>query len=856
MIIDPPERMPPSWRSLHALSRPNAQVGLFTLFVLLAVWGVIVFEVVVSRDEALQSARLRNETLARTLDAHTKATLEAADLLLDRGADKVLDDGMPSFEQRGHFIRDLLRSADRVARVAGVGVFSADGLLRAAITRDAGGDFVPVGSEMDLIDRDYVRAIFSVPGEELFVGEAIQSRVDGVWVLPVSRPIRDMAGGLVGGVAALIDISTFVSLFEAVRPEGASQVGLVRASDSVLLAGAPLVMSGLGKAIQAPGWPLPNDGAPMTEVVAAPKGPDLLRSWIAVGRSDLAVIVGADMDRILASWRGWRNSLVMIGLGISLAVLVMAFSLLRVWRRRMVSETALARSRQALMHSMERFERSVAGATSALWEIDLVNGGGYFAPQWELMLGWRDIQNPQKHWRDHLHPDDRDRVLAELDRHLTLREPFDTEYRLRAADGTWRWVRARGQAAWDGGGRPVVMSGMAHDITDLRLSEERLRLALEATDEGLWDWTVGTGRLFMAARWKTQLGYDPDHPFADHWRTFLRLARPEDRGRVIGWARDMLEGRSDRQVAEFRMRRADGGWAWVRASAKITERDAAGHPQRVVGTLKDITLRREEKAQLQLAKEQAELASRAKSEFLANMSHELRTPLNGISGFSESLESRIFGDLNAKQLEYVRDIRVSADHLTALIGDILDMAKIESGRDDLREEAVDVAATIVGKLHMVRQRAAEKSIVLREDLEPLPPYRLDARKFGQMVLNLLANAVKFTPEGGVVTVRAASGADGALDVAVIDTGIGIAPKDIARVVEPFHQVDSRLSRQYQGTGLGLPLVKAMAELHGGSLDLCSALGKGTVVTLRLPGSRRLPMAAREDVEAGGVGDRS
>lgn len=823
--------------------RPEVQVGLFTALVLIALWSIVGFGLLRSHEGAVRAAERESLALVRTLRGHVQGTLDMSALLLERGADLILSEGLPLPGDRARYAQRLIRTVAPVNRVSGLGLFAADGLMRVAVVRNGAGDFTTVDRTLDLADRDYVQVIFSEPGERIFVGQPIRSRINGDWVLPVSKPVRDMVGTLAGGVVALVEVDTIVSLFDAVRPGGDSDISLVRISDGALVAASPLRLEALGKPYQeldiVPHQARGGEMIGMTIRMSPVDGRDRLVTSALLPDLDLRLVVAADMDAALTDWRGWRNGLVGISYGVSLAILLLAVVLVRQWRRRIASEAALGQSRQALMHSMDRFERAVAGATSALWEFDLQRGGGYFAPQWETMLGWRDVRDPYAHWRTHLHPEDRDRVLTEFRNHLELRLPFDTEYRLRAADGGWRWMRARGQASWDEAGRPLVMSGMVHDITDLHRSEERLRLALEATDEGLWDWNVATGRLFMSARWKTLLGYDADHPFAYHWRTFLRLTRPEDRPRVLAWVRDLLEGRIDRRTAEFAMRRAGGAWVRVRAAAKITERDETGAPIRMVGTLKDVSRRHDQQRQLEAAKEQAELANRAKSEFLANMSHELRTPLNAIAGFSEALDGQIFGPLNGKQREYVRDIRASARHLTDVINDVLDMAKIESGHSDLREEPVDIAATIVNKMQMVRQRAVEKGIALADDLEPLPAYLLDGRKFGQIVLNLLSNAIKFTPPGGAVTVRAALLPGGDLEVTVSDTGIGIGPDDIDHVWEPFHQVDSRLSRQYEGTGLGLPLVKAMTEMHGGVAGLCSTPGQGTTVTVRLPARRRL-----------------
>jgi signal transduction histidine kinase len=236
-----------------------------------------------------------------------------------------------------------------------------------------------------------------------------------------------------------------------------------------------------------------------------------------------------------------------------------------------------------------------------------------------------------------------------------------------------------------------------------------------------------------------------------------------------------------------------------------------------------------------------ETANRHKSEFLANVSHELRTPLNAILGFSEALDERLFGELNARQAQYVRDIHDSGRHLLALINDLLDLSKVEAGRLDLEPAPVDVPALVEGAMQMVAARASAAGVRLTVDIEPdVGVWRGDARRLHQILLNLLSNAVKFTPAGGDVRVRAAHAAGG-LAIAVADTGVGIAPEQMQRLFAPFAQARSRGLRGEEGTGLGLALSRRLAELHGGRLQVDSAPGRGSTFTLWLPA--QAPMEA-------------
>jgi signal transduction histidine kinase len=231
---------------------------------------------------------------------------------------------------------------------------------------------------------------------------------------------------------------------------------------------------------------------------------------------------------------------------------------------------------------------------------------------------------------------------------------------------------------------------------------------------------------------------------------------------------------------------------------------------------------------------QLEVANQHKSEFLANMSHELRTPLNAVIGFSEVLLERMFGTLNEKQDEYVQDIASSGRHLLSLINDILDLSKIEAGRMDLDLTTFSLPVAIDNALTLIRERAAQHGIALALVVDPhLGEVTADERKVKQVLVNLLTNAVKFTPEGGRIEVRAAL-ADGAVEIAVSDTGIGIAAEHQEAIFEEFRQVGSDYARKREGTGLGLTLARKFVELHGGRIWVKSELGAGSVFTFTLP----------------------
>jgi PAS domain S-box-containing protein len=433
-----------------------------------------------------------------------------------------------------------------------------------------------------------------------------------------------------------------------------------------------------------------------------------------------------------------------------------------------------------------------------------------------------------------------------IERTIKAGQVWRGELIARRKDGELRYQEATVSPVVGAGGAITHFIAVKRDVTERRAAEAALTHAhamladaVECIDEGLALFDA-EDRLILHNRKFTSifpfLSEQRDLAgirFEDLVRLALAAGAIEDPKAVAdpeAWVAERLRLHGNPLFGALDLRLSDGRWIEV----KERRTDAGG----VVGVWSDITeLQRREAATIE-AKNAAEVANRAKTTFLANMSHELRTPLNAIIGFAELLTLQLNGPLgHERYLGYARDIGASGEHLLNVINDILDLTRIEAGGMALNEEPVRCLELIDGSLRFIRDQAVRAGLAVSVDCAAdLPPLRGDARKLRQVLINLLSNAVKFTPRGGRVQIEAGREAGG-LVLRVGDTGIGMAAHDIEQALTPFKQIDNSLARKYEGAGLGLPLAKNLVELHGGSLEVVSELGKGTVVSCRFPASR-------------------
>jgi two-component system, cell cycle sensor histidine kinase PleC len=513
-----------------------------------------------------------------------------------------------------------------------------------------------------------------------------------------------------------------------------------------------------------------------------------------------------------------------------------------------------------------RIDTALSRGRCGLWDWDLACDRIFWTESMFDMLGLapRDALLTFEEVDALVHPDDV--KLSELAGGFGDAAPrsIDRAFRMRHADGGWVWLRARCELVQQAGEPGTHLIGIVIDVTEhMTLAEKtaaadlRLRDAVESISEAFVVWDADNRLVLCNTKFQSLHGLSDDAvvPGTPYEAVVRAGTRPVVRTQAAAGPRLNENARTFEAKLEdgrwlhiSERRTKDGGFVSVGTditALKRHEEKLMESERRLMATIADLrnsqhTLERQTQQLAFLAekyaeqKKQAEGANQAKSEFLANMSHELRTPLNAIIGFSEIMESGMFGPLGAdKYHEYCRDIRDSGNYLLDVINDILDMSKIEAGRAKLAFEEIILDEVLDEAIRVLSARAEEKRLLLQVDVFPAINLMADRRALKQIALNLLSNAVKFTPEGGRVRVRGRMTADVAL-ITIADTGIGIPKAALKDLGKPFEQVESQLTKRHKGSGLGLAIAKSLTELHGGTMRLRSAPSVGTIVLVRLP----------------------
>ena len=525
---------------------------------------------------------------------------------------------------------------------------------------------------------------------------------------------------------------------------------------------------------------------------------------------------------------------------------------------------------RAQVDAERRFRLAVEAARCGVWEWRLDDDTLFMSDVMGAMLGWGGggvAKGSEVIAR--IAPEHQTRVRRALT-DAQAQGGFDVSFHVPQSAKGDAWLDARGQGFGVGQNGYASIIGVALDVTDERgaelraqRAEQRLQYAIESVSEGFVLWNRA-GRLVMCNQnYRTFFALEPRmvKPGAQHHlvqkvaELSIKTHEPAALDRPGLRQVEMADGRW-LQISERRT--ADGGLVMTAAditALKKQENDLRSNEEALQQAVQKLEDNASELAEL-AAKHRAETiraegANQAKSEFLANMSHELRTPLNAINGFSEMMAEEMFGPLGDKRYKgYAADILSSGQHLLALINDILDMSKIEAGKMSLHLEPMVIAEVVDDAVRLIRTRAETAGLTLLVTVSDDLVVEADYRAIKQVLLNLLSNALKFTPNGGRITIavdRLSQSEDmDKLEIAVTDTGIGIAESDLARLAQPFEQIESQHSKTQQGTGLGLALTKSLVELHGGVLDIKSKAGVGTTVRFTLPLKPRAAARTGED----------
>jgi len=575
---------------------------------------------------------------------------------------------------------------------------------------------------------------------------------------------------------------------------------------------------------------------------------------------------------VLGEWRADTTLAITLFSATGFVVLMLGFAFL--WQSRLMRETA---SIEDTVRS--RIDTALNSGRCGLWDWDLASGRVFWSqsmfdilglPPHNKLLGFGEISG-------FVHPDDVQ--LYELATQLAdaSSSSIDSVFRMRHASGNWVWLRARCELVRQAGEPHAHLIGIAVDITEQkRLAEEsataemRLSDAIEAISEAFVVWDADNRLVLCNSKFQSLHGLTDEAvasgtPYEDisaaGSKPIVRMQLSSE-GRAVPGARTFeaqLEDGRWLQISERRTK--DGGFVSVGTNItelKRHEEKLIESEKRLKATVVDLrssqqALERQTEQLAYLAeryaeqKDRAEEANQAKSSFLANMSHELRTPLNAIIGFSEMMESGMFGPLgDVKYLEYCRDIGESGRYLLDVINDILDMSKIEAGRTTLEFETFELDSFLADIMRLVAARVDEKQLTVKSEIEPAIRLRADRRTVKQIVINLLSNAVKFTPDGGRITVRARI-VNTHVNLAIEDSGIGIPKEALKNLGKPFEQVESQLTKTHRGSGLGLAIAKSLTELHGGAMRIRSSLGVGTIVMVRLPVDAALATSPAEEL---------
>ena len=639
-------------------------------------------------------------------------------------------------------------------------------------------------------------------------------------------------------LVALVDPAYLSRLLA--RAAGPGQSLLLADPQTGVVAGVPSDAALAEQTIAA--VPASIKSAPVLHYIADSSGATYLTTARLLPGYDLRFITIARTADALSSWYQSLPLFSLMIIGPSLLGAALAWAFLNQLERASRADSQLRRAE-------ERFELAVSGANGGIWDWDLASGRMFWSGAMNGLLG-RGRQPRAIFAADAeqlVHPDDRGVFQNIAAAAQDGQSSYDVPFRLQHNDGHFLWVRAKGQAYRSSRSEAGRLVGIVLDISDQKQADERvdvaesvLRTAIDNAAEGFALWDRDGALVTCNRRFLSFYGLDGARPGELRLDVMARARTP---GHGSDDAAQPFDALQLDDLGTVELQRAGDRWLLV------SERRTADAGRIAVAT--DITaLKQQEDAlsgqthelselarKLEAEKARAEDANRSKSEFLANMSHELRTPLNAIIGFSDVMRNEMLGQLSPRYIEYAVDIHRSGQHLLDLINDILNMARIETGKLELDRAPIEASALVGDVVKTIESRAREAGLKIWIDMPALPPVDADRRAIKQVLLNLLSNSIKFTLSGGQITVSGRTEND-LVSLTVRDSGIGIAEQDLPRITKPFERIEPATSgKRKGGTGLGLAVSAALVAMHGGQLKIESELGAGTSVTFTLPLAR-------------------
>jgi PAS domain S-box-containing protein len=467
----------------------------------------------------------------------------------------------------------------------------------------------------------------------------------------------------------------------------------------------------------------------------------------------------------------------------------------------------------------------------------------YISPSCLALTGYAPAEYLDSNFVESVHPEDAERVTRERDGTVRHGLPTQSTYRTRRKDGSYRWVEVRRSPIVDPAtGKVRLMHAVVRDVDDrerayrdLHASEERYRLLADNSTDIIGRLDLAGRQTYISPACLPIIGYAPEELVGT---SAGDLAHPDDRP-LLDEACCRLQAGAATASVIYRAHRKDGSYLWLHLLMQYLRNGTTGEAVEIVTTSRDFSQQKAIEERLEAARAEAERANQARTAFFSNMSHELRTPLNAIIGYSEMMRGGTLGPLgNPKYREYAAQIEAGGRLLLYLINDILDYAKVEAGELVLHEEPLDLSAEFRAAIGIIEAKALAGKVTVRLHVATAMPYlRADPIRQKQILLNLLSNAVKFTPPGGRVALSAAMAPNGDFLITVEDDGCGIEPADLPKVFEAFWQADNARNRRADGTGLGLPLVRRLVEMHDGRIAITSEIGRGTRVVVTLPAAR-------------------